>query len=69
MTTYKIIRFYRDNDDLNGTVVRRGLTEVEAKAHCADPETSSSTATLPDAVARTEAFGPWFDGFTEEGDR
>lgn len=45
MATYKVVRFYRDNEDLNRTVVTRGLTLEQARAHCNDPETSSSTAT------------------------
>lgn len=64
--TYKIIRFYQDNDDLNRTVVTRGLTKEQAQEHCHDPETSSSTATTPEALARTEAHGAWFDGWEEE---
>lgn len=66
MTTYKIVRFYRDDDDRNGATIFTGLTLEQAKAHCADPETSSSTATSPGAVAHTEQYGPWFDGFDEE---
>ena len=66
MSTYKIIRFYRDAPELNRTVVTRGLTLEQAQEHCHDPETSSSTATSPEAVARTEAHGPWFDGYEEE---
>ena len=64
VATYRIIRFYRDSSrrDYGET----GLTEEEAQAHCRDPETSSRTATSPEAVRRTERFGPWFDGYTEE---
>lgn len=64
--TYKILRFYRDDDNRNGETVAWGLTKEEAMSHCKDPETSSSTATNPDAVRRTEQYGPWFDGWTEE---
>lgn len=64
-TRYKIVRFYRDNDDLNGTEIKTGLTLAEAQAHCGDPETSSSTATSDEAKARTDAYGPWFDGYDE----
>lgn len=66
MQTYKIVRFYQNNEDLNRTVVTRGLTLEQAQAHCNDPETSSRTATSPEAVARTEAHGAWFDGYEEE---
>lgn len=64
--TYRIIRFYRDNSELNGSVVTRGLTLEQAQDHCKDPETSSSSATSPEAVERTETYGPWFDGYEEE---
>lgn len=66
MATYKIVRFYRDDEELNGTVVTRGLTLEQAQAHCNDPETSSSTATSPEATERTAQHGAWFDGYTEE---
>jgi hypothetical protein len=66
MPTYKIVRFFRDDEALNGSVVTRGLTLEQARAHCDDQETSSFTATSPEAVARTKAHGPWFDGYEEE---
>lgn len=59
---YRIIRIYRDADRPSRTI-RRGLTLAEAQAHCADPETSSSTATSAAAKRRTRQFGPWFDGY------
>ena len=64
--TYKILRFYRDSDELNGSVVTRGLTREQAVEHCKDPESSSSTCTSAEGLARTETHGPWFDGFEEE---
>jgi len=63
--TYKIVRNYFDSE-LNGEVVTTGLTLEQAQAHCRNPETSSRTATSPAAVERTQAHGPWFDGYTEE---
>lgn len=66
MTTYKIVRFYQRG----GSQTVRGknhLTLEQAQAHCADPETSSSTATSATAKRRTERRGPWFDGYTQEG--
>jgi hypothetical protein len=63
MTTYKIVRFYRDDDDLNRSVIVSGLTLEQAQAHCNDPETSSDTATSSEALARTRAHGAWFDGY------
>ena len=64
--TYKIVRFYRDNEDLNRTIVTRGLTLEQAQAHCNDPETSSSTCTNAEGLERTKKHGPWFDGYEEE---
>ena len=63
---FEIVRFYRDNATLNGTVIGRNLTEEQAKAHCQNPETSSSTCSKPENVKRTECYGPWFDGFREQ---
>lgn len=64
--SYKIVRFYRDNDEMNGRVIKTGLTLEQAQAHCQDPETSSSTAKGEWAVKHAGVFGPWFDGYTEE---
>jgi len=61
---YKIIRFFFN--DYGKRTIKRGLTLEEAQAHCRDPETSSSTATSPAAVRRTESVGPWFDGYESE---
>ena len=60
--TFAIVRYY-----LRGgkRTIRRGLTLAEAKAHCADPETSSTTATSAAGLSRTRLRGPWFDGFTD----
>lgn len=62
--TYKIIRYYRDGHD--NEVVETGLTFAEARKHCNDKESSSRTARSDEATARTEKYGAWFDGFTEE---
>ena len=62
---YRIVRFFADRY-WDAEVVRTGLTEKEAKEHCNDPETSSRTATSPEAQRRTKKYGPWFDGFTKE---
>lgn len=50
MTTYRIVRFYRDLETPNETI-ETGLTLKEAQAHCKDPTTS------------TEEY---FDGYDEE---
>ena len=63
--TYRIVRLYKDAD-IRRRVIARGLTLDEARAHCSDPETSSSTATTPEAKARTAKLGPWFDGYESE---
>jgi hypothetical protein len=66
VTKYKIIRFYKDDEDLNRTVVARGLTLDQAQAHCKDPETSGTTAAQAESVERTRLHGPWFDGYEQE---
>ena len=53
MATYRIVRFYRDeNHPDHGRVIRRRLTLAEAQAHCRDPETREA--------------GVWFDAYDEE---
>lgn len=66
MPTYQIVRFYANAPELNRTIVTRGLTLEQAREHCNSPETSSRTATTPEALARTERYGAWFDGYEEE---
>jgi hypothetical protein len=63
--TYSIIRMYKDATTRRRTL-KRGLTLEAARAHCHDPETSSSTATTPAATARTRRLGAWFDGYEAE---
>lgn len=64
MTTYKIIRFFRDSD--RRITVATGLTLAQAQAHCNNPETSSSTCTNAEGKQRTRRSGPWFDGYNAE---
>jgi hypothetical protein len=64
MTTYKIERLYRDHDRRD--LIATGLTLEEAQAHCRCPETSSSTCTAGEGIARTDAMGPWFDSYQNE---
>lgn len=61
---YDVVRMYFDHPERRPRI-KRGLTLEEAQAHCRDPETSSSTATSSDAVARTKKYGTWFDGFED----
>lgn len=61
---FSVVRFYQNEFD--PVVVLRGLTEEEAKERCKDPEGSSRTCTSKEGVARTEAMGPWFEGYREE---
>jgi hypothetical protein len=61
---YKIIRHYF-NSNVSNRVIKRGLTLEQARAHCADPETNSTTATKPTARKRTKRLGAWFDGYEE----
>ena len=71
MTTYRIVRFYREHPEgINRTrllgIYHRGLTLEEAREHCKDPNTSSSTAQSKEAQRHTELYGDWFDGYEEE---
>ena len=63
MTTYCIIRRFASGER---TVISEGLTKAEAQAHCRNPETSSSTCSLPIYKELTKEKGPWFDGYDEE---
>lgn len=66
--TYRIVRFYQTGPTKR-RVLERGVSYAEAREHCSDPETSSSTATNAEAKRRTKQSGPWFDGFEKEGVR
>jgi hypothetical protein len=48
---YKIVRFYRDDEERNGEVIQTGLTKEEAQEHCYNPATRGDG---------------WFDGWTED---
>jgi hypothetical protein len=63
--TYKIVRNYFNWPERR-TTIETDLTLEEARAHCADPETSSSTCKHGENLRRTENRGPWFDSYTEE---
>lgn len=63
-TLYKIVRMFKDSD--NNKTIKTGLTIEEAREHCRDSETSSSTCKLAKNIKITESKGAWFDGFSEE---
>lgn len=63
--TYKIIRNYF-NAGIRKRVIKTGLTLEQARQHCSNPETSSSTCTNKVGKARTRNVGAWFDGYTAE---
>ena len=65
VSTYRIERFYQ-SDEHETEVIATGLSEADAKAHCKSPESSSKTASSAEARARTEQYGPWFEGFAED---
>jgi hypothetical protein len=59
---YDIVRFY-ENSNKSSRIILRNLTLEEAQKHCSDPETSSSTCTLPSRKAITKRHGRWFDTY------
>jgi hypothetical protein len=61
---YHIIRFY-ESANIRRRTIAIGLTLEQAKAHCSDPETSSSTCTKAAGKARTKRLGRWFDGYEQ----
>jgi hypothetical protein len=61
--TYNVMRFYESGAARR--LIKRGLTLEAAQAHCQDPQTSSTTATAPEALQHTARMGRWFDGYGE----
>ena len=61
---YKIIRHYMRGATIRRTI-KTGLTLAKARAHCRDPETSSTTCTNATGRRRTKEHGAWFDGYQE----
>ena len=61
---YKVVRFYFNKPGCRQTI-KTALTLEEAKAHCSNPETSSSTCKSAAARRITRRNGQWFDGFEE----
>ena len=58
---YKITRYFYKTEAF--VVVRRGLTEEEAKLHCKSPESCSKTAQSAANKRRTIKFGHWYDKY------
>ena len=65
MSTYRIVRMFQSPDHPT-QVVKRGLTLREAREHCNDPETSSSTCEEEEGKEYTRRHGAWFDAYEEE---
>jgi len=61
---YNIVRFYRDAG-IRRRIIRERVTLEEARRHCSDPETSSSTCKLSWNRRRTRLYGAWFDGYEQ----
>ena len=64
MTTYKIVRYYQDRTK-SPRLIKSGLTLAEARAHCANPETSTRTCQSL-ASQEHQRHGSWFDGYRKE---
>jgi hypothetical protein len=58
---YNVIRMYAG--DYRKQTIEKNFSLEEAQSHCRNPETSSSTCTLPGNTKRTKQKGPWFDGY------
>ena len=62
--SYKIVRMFEGDEPTR--TIKRCLTLKEARDHCRDPETSSSTCKGITGIELTDQFGRWFDGFEDE---
>lgn len=62
--SFRIIRVYFQKPGYAYTMADH-LTQEEAQAYCADPETSSSTCTLPAKKRITKRNGPWMECYVE----
>jgi hypothetical protein len=65
MQKYKIVRHYL-NGKLTKRTINTGLTLEQAQEHCGDKETSSRTCKKYAGRKRTERYGAWFDGYSED---
>jgi hypothetical protein len=60
---YRIVRFFKSDRPAQRRGLPKNLTLDEARAHCSDLNTSSSTSWKTSAIERTRRYGAWFDGF------
>lgn len=67
MSLYQIVRFYQRDSTLN-RVIKENVSLGEARRHCSDPETASSTCSEPENIDHSELYGEWFDGFRKQGE-
>jgi len=64
MKLFKIVRIY-ENGPFARRTIKKGLSLEQARAHCTDPETSSSTCSTSVGKNRTKRIGRWFDAYTD----
>lgn len=60
---YYIVRVFFNG---NRRVLQRDMSLEQARVHCQDPESSSSTCKKPHNKRRTRLKGAWFDGYFKE---
>ena len=63
--TYTIVRKFF-NPGFPDQVLETGVTLEEARAHCKDPESSSSTCKSAESSKISLEYGAWFDVYVEE---
>lgn len=67
---YNIVRFYKNHPlGINRSITKTGLTLKEAVQHCDLVGTSSSTTTESSALAKTDKYGDFFDGYEKSNQR
>ena len=62
----RIVRSYME--DYPSEVIIEDCSHEEAKSHCSDPSTRSSTCTNVEGIRRTEEKGPWIDHWYWNGE-
>jgi hypothetical protein len=61
---YEIVRFFFFTTH-EKEVIKTGLTLEEARLHCKDPESCSTSCVSDTSKNITEKYGAWFDGYRE----